>query len=460
MNFNHEIFREYDIRGKYQIDYDHAFAKALGRAFVLFSKKHLSGPIKIALGKDARHSSEPLLKSIAEGIMLEGADVLDLGLITSPISYFSNYYDKSITGAVMITGSHNPPEYNGFKITLDKKTLTSNEIQDLKEILLHMSVENTNEIGSISSYDIITPYIKRLAEEFSHLKDMSFIIDCGNGAAGSAAKKAFEACNLNPDILFEKPDGDFPNHHPDPTLEENLIDIKKALKDSNYKLGIAYDGDADRIVVITPKGRTVYSDELMSLYAREVLKEYPGAKIIGDVKCSDEFYKLLKTWGAVPIMWKTGHSLIKKKVKDEESPFGGEFSGHIFFNDRYYGYDDALYCSLRLIEIVQNYEEKTLDQLLDFYPQTFSSPEIRIEVGEKEKHKLVDLYKNEIKKWSSDLNELDGVRATFDSGWALVRCSNTQPSITLRFEASTEEDLYKIMQISSEILKIDLRAHL
>ena len=459
MTFNHRIFREYDIRGKYNTDYNTDFAFKLGRSFVLFSKRYTDKPIQIALGRDARHSSHPLLESVAEGINYEGADVYDLGLITSPISYFSNYHDQNITGAVMITGSHNPPEYNGFKITLDKKTLSSDEIQELKDIILELKDIKSETKGKISSYDILTPYIKRLSEEFSHLKDMPFVVDCGNGAAGSVTRKAFNACNLNPKILFENPDGDFPNHHPDPTIECNLADIKKVLNESDYKLGIAYDGDADRVVVITPKGRTVYTDELIALYSREVLKEHPRSKIIGDVKCSDELYKLLDLWGAKPIMWKTGHSLIKKKIKYEDSPFGGEFSGHIFFNDRYYGFDDALYCSLRLIEIMQNYGEKNLDQLLDFYPKTFSSPEIRIEVGEKEKHELVELYKSKITKWSSKINELDGVRATFDTGWALVRCSNTQPCITLRFEANNKENLDEIIQISSKILKIDLKSH-
>jgi len=459
-DFNHDIFREYDIRGKYEIDYDQNFAFLLGRAFVHFSKKYLNKPLKIALGMDARHSSKPLLNSFAEGINFEGVDALDLGLITSPVSYFSNFHDETITGAVMITGSHNPPEYNGFKITLNKNTLTSEEIQDLKHIILNLSETGAKNKGSFKSYDILTPYVHRLSEEFSNLSSMSFIVDCGNGAAGSVARRAFEACNLKPEILFEKPDGDFPNHHPDPTLEENLVEIKKLLKGSDYKFGVAYDGDADRIVIITPRGRTVFSDELMSLYSKEVLIDYPKAKIIGDVKCSDEFYKLLEKWGAQPIMWKTGHSLIKKKVKDEKSPFGGEFSGHIFFNDRYFGFDDALYCSLRLIEIMQKYKDKSLDELFDFYPETFSSPEIRIEVGEKEKHELVDLYKTEIKKICTNTNELDGIRATFDDGWALVRCSNTQPSITLRFEAISDKKLNEIISLSSDILNIDLRAHL
>lgn len=460
LDFNHDIFREYDVRGKYDIDYDLDFARELGRAFVHFSKDHLSKKIKIGLGRDARHSSLPLLNSIAEGILSEGGDVFDFGVITSPVSYFSNFYDEEITGAIMITGSHNPPEYNGFKITLDKKTLTSNEIQELKKNLLNLPTEYSEEKGQRVNYDILSPYVERLASEFSHLKDIPFVIDCGNGAAGSVARRGFKACNLNPEILFEEPDGDFPNHHPDPTIESNLKDIKNRLENSESRFGIAYDGDADRIVVITKSGRTIYSDELMSLYAKEVLKEHPGSKIIGDVKCSDEFYKLLKTWGAQGIMWKTGHSLIKKKVKDESSPFGGEFSGHIFFNDRYYGFDDALYCSLRLIEIVQNSEDKSLDELFSFYPQTFSSPEIRIEVGEKEKHEYVDLYRNKIKSLSLSLNELDGVRATFDEAWALVRCSNTQPSITLRFEASSEKELKRVMDLSSEILNLDLSRHL
>ena len=460
MIYNPVIFREYDIRGKYNVDYDLNFASSLGKALYKFSTDYFNNTkkIKIGVGIDARHSSKPLAENLCKGLISIGADVVDLGLITSPVSYFANYALPDLTGTVMITGSHNPPEYNGFKITIGNKTLSSDEIQKLQS---YIGVEEDPDTvaGSLLAFDIKPLYVKRLAEEFAHLKDIRFTIDCGNGAAGSVAKAVFNSCNLNPTVLFEEPDGDFPNHHPDPTLEENLIQLKNAIKENDSLFGIGYDGDADRIVVVTNSGRTVYTDELMALYAKTVLIEHPKAKIIGDVKCSDHYYSILKSWGAEAIMWKTGHSLIKKKVLEEDSPFGGEFSGHIFFNDRYYGFDDALYCSLRLIEIVQNSGGKNLDELLDFYPKTFSSPEIRIEVGEKEKHLMVEIFKKSIRSNCLFLNEIDGARATFENGWALVRVSNTQPAITLRFEGQTEKDLNKIMENCFSILKLQLKEY-
>lgn len=461
MTYNPDIFREYDIRGKYNIDYNLDFAFNLGKALNKFSLDYFKNgqKIKIGVGIDARHSSQLLSAQLAQGLITAGADVLDLGLITSPVSYFANYALSDLTGTVMITGSHNPPEYNGFKITIDKKTLSSAEIQKLQNDLVHLKDE-TPALGALSSFDIKPLYIKRMAKEFSHLKPLPFTVDCGNGAAGSVAREVFEACNLSPTILFEEPDGDFPHHHPDPTLEENLVQLKTAISENGSLFGIGYDGDADRIVVVTNSGRTVYADELMALYAKAVLLEYPGAKIIGDVKCSDQYYSILSEWGAQAIMWKTGHSLIKKKVLEEESPFGGEFSGHIFFNDRFYGFDDALYCSLRLIEIVQKSGGQSLDSLLSFYPKTYSSPEIRIEVGEKEKHLLVELFKSAIRPESLLLNEIDGARATFDNGWALVRVSNTQPAVTLRFEGKTEKDLNKIMENCFSILKLEIKKYI
>lgn len=465
MNYNPDIFREYDIRGKYNIDYDQDFAFNLGVALHKFSVETFTNgkKIKIGVGIDARHSSKPLAESLSQGLIAMGADVLDLGLITSPVSYFANHALEDLTGAVMITGSHNPPEYNGFKITVDKKSLTSDEIKALQkniDVILINTANTDLKKGALTKFDIKALYVKRMAEEFSHLKNIPFTIDCGNGAAGSVARDVFTACNLNPTILFEEPDGDFPNHHPDPTLEENLIQLKESIKSNGSLFGIGYDGDADRIVVVTNSGRTVYADELMALYAKSVLDKYPGAKIIADVKCSDQYYSILKDWGAEAIMWKTGHSLIKKKVIDDNSPFGGEFSGHIFFNDRFYGFDDAIYCSLRLIEIVQNSNGKSLDELLTFYPKTFSSPEIRIEVGEQEKYLLVDLFKKNIRSQCKFLNEIDGARATFENGWALVRVSNTQPAITLRFEGKTEKDLNKIMENCFSILNINIKKYI
>ncbi len=453
MNYNDEIFREYDIRGKYNIDYDDEFAFKLGQAFYLFCKKYHSSPekLELAIGYDARHSSVPLSKKLAQGFSSMGGNVYEIGLVTSPVCYFSCYHINNLAGSIMITGSHNPPDYNGFKISLSNGTLTGEKIQELKGMFDQVS--DSLEPGFIKPFDIKTPYYKRIGEEFTHLKDIKFVVDCGNGAAGSVTRKAYEACGLNPVLLFEEPDGDFPNHHPDPTIEANLVDLKKAIKDEAAVFGIGYDGDADRIVVVDSSGKSIDTDKLMSIYAKSVLEKHPGATIVGDVKCSEEYFKLLKKWGANAIMWNTGHSLIKQKVKVEKAPFGGEFSGHIFFADRYYGYDDALYCSLRLIEILQE-TGKSLDELLFEFPETFSTPEIRIEVGEKEKYEIVETYKKEIRAHAISVNEIDGVRAHFETGWALVRVSNTQPAVTMRFEAQSVKELDKIKEISSKILKI------
>lgn len=449
LKYNSEIFRAYDIRGKYKIDFDDDFAYALGKGFIQFCKDSTNeSDIKIALGRDARHSSIPLLNSMAKGMKDAGATVLDLGLVTSPVCYFSCYHIEDLTGSIVITGSHNPPDYNGFKISLRSGTLTADKIKNLENYVLNINDDEAN--GSISPYDIITPYIKRISEEFN-LKDLPFVVDCGNGAAGSVARQIYDSVGLSPNILFEKPDGDFPNHHPDPTLEENLIDLKKAVLNSKSCFGVGYDGDADRIVIVTEKGRTVYADELMSIYAKSVLDQYPGAEIVADVKCSQEYFNLLSKWGAKPVMWMTGHSLIKQRIKDLKSPFGGEFSGHIFFADRFYGFDDAIYCSLRLIEIIEK-SGMTITELLSEFPTTFSTPEIRIEVGEQKKYELVKKYRNEISKHCLSINEIDGVRVNFENGWALVRVSNTQPSITLRFEARSEQSLNEIKDKAFSIL--------
>lgn len=450
---NKTIFREYDIRGRYNIDFDDAFAYALGRAFAKFClQENPAKNLKIALGKDARHSSTPLMDSLAQGLKDEGVKVLDLGLVTSPLTYFACFHIEDLDGAIMITGSHNPPDYNGFKISYGKTTLTSEKIKVLEKLVDNLTQED-KKLGSIESYDIKSPYLERLKKEFS-FEGLNFIADCGNGAAGSIARSAFEVCGLNPHILFEEPDGDFPNHHPDPTLEENLVDLKKAIAEKDASFGVGYDGDADRIVIVSEKGKTVYADELMSIYAKYVLEEHPGAQIVADVKCSEEYFTLLKKWGADAIMWKTGHSLIKQKVKELKSPFGGEFSGHIFFNDRFYGFDDAIYCTLRFIEILEK-SKKSVSELLEEFPTTFSTNEIRIEVGEKEKYELVEKYINEILPQAKSINKLDGARVTFENGWALVRVSNTQPSVTLRFEAQSQEALNRILEVSQKVLRLE-----
>ena len=448
MHKNH-IFREYDIRGVYNKDFDKAFAYDLGRSYAAFLEKKLGKTPAVTVGYDARLSSPEITESLVQGFKDSGAKIYTLGLITTPMSYFSMFH-LPVDGGIMVTGSHNPPDYNGFKISKGKTTIFGDEIQELKKFIEEKIVGQGT--GSVEDFDISAPYVEKHQKEFGALKDINIALDCGNGAAGAIARRLYEACGLKPTILFEEPDGHFPNHHPDPTVEENMVDIKKVVAEKGCALGIGFDGDADRIGLVDEKGRFILGDEIMTIVARDILKDNPGAKIIGDVKCSDEMYIDIEKHGGQPIMWKTGHSLIKNKIKEEKSPFGGELSGHIFFSDRNYGYDDAPYAGLRLVEILAK-TGKTVDQLLEGVPRTYSTPEIRIETSEENKvvlvKKLQDHFSNE-KELS--VNFIDGVRVSYPDGWALVRSSNTQPVITVRFEAKSEAGLEKIQTQMMELV--------
>jgi phosphomannomutase / phosphoglucomutase len=432
------IFREYDIRGVFEKDFDLEFAKLLGKALVSFLvKKGKRSPL-LTVGHDARLSSPAITAAVVEGMVSSGATVLTLGLITTPMSYFS-MFELGAAGGIMITGSHNPPEYNGFKISCGKTTLFGEEIQELGQIMA-ASDYVTGE-GSSKKHDIFPAYIERYRSEFKNLKNIPVVLDCGNGAAGIVARRLYEAIGLKPTILFEEPDGRFPNHHPDPTVEENLVDLRKRVVSEKAMLGIGFDGDCDRIGVLDNNGRFILGDELMVLWARDILKKNKGAKIIGDVKCSDRLYADIELHGGQPIMWKTGHSLIKNKIKEEKAPFGGELSGHIFFADRNYGFDDALYAGLRLIEIVST-SGKDISMLLDGLPSAHNTPEIRLDTTEEKKLLIVEKLKTYFQSLPNvKLNLLDGVRASFLDGWALVRASNTQPVVVVRFEANSAERL-------------------
>lgn len=445
MKMNSVIFREYDIRGVYNSDFDLDFAEKLGKAFVSFVKKHEKpeGPIEVTIGHDARLSSPDIVESLTRGMVSSGAKVYNIGLVTSPISYFSTFEIPGVSGGIMVTGSHNPPEYNGFKISVGKTTIHGSSIKELESIM------NSNDFidgdGSVETYDIFPQYLEKYKKEFSDLKDLPVVLDCANGAAGVVARRLYEACGLKPIILFEEPDGLFPNHHPDPTVEENLVDLKKAVLKNKAVLGIGFDGDADRIGIVGEKAQTIYGDELMVLVADDILKTIPGSKIVGDVKCSDRLYEFVAAKGGVGIMWKTGHSLIKDKIKQEKAPFGGELSGHIFFADRNYGYDDALYAGLRILEIISK-SGKTVSQLLSPLPSAYNTPEIRIDTTEEKKHQIVEALKQNFKADSNNykVNLLDGIRVSFKNGWGLARASNTQPVLVLRFEASSKEELKNI----------------
>ena len=448
------IFREYDIRGIYNKDYDDKFAGQLGRAFVVYMDKHrgVKNP-KITLGHDARFSCPAIIKSLAKGLVESGAHVVHLGMITSPMSYFSTFTMAGVDGAIMVTGSHNPPEYNGFKISAGKATIFGEQIQILKQIIDSGHVINAK--GSEENFDIFPSYLERYKNEFGILKNIKVVLDCGNGAAGVVVRKLFNSCGLEPIILFESPDGNFPNHHPDPTVEHNLVSLKERVLKEKAICGIGFDGDADRIGVVDQAGKMIFGDELIAFFARSVLKNNKGAKIVGDVKCSDSLYKDIADHGGIPVMWKSGHSLVKEKIKETSAPFGGELSGHIFFADRNYGYDDAPYAALRLCEILAH-SNMTISEHLSGLTKTFSTPEIRIDTTEEKKLLIVEKMRAAFPvnlNGDFKVNLIDGIRISFADGWALCRASNTQPVLVLRYESTTQAGLNKIQSQIESIVK-------
>jgi phosphomannomutase len=442
--FKPVIFREYDIRGVYNTDFDDGFGELLGRTYVTYMKenKGLANPT-VVLGHDARLSSPSIVKAVAKGIMESGGNVIHIGMVTSPVCYFATFTLEGVDGAIQITGSHNPPEYNGFKVSVGKATIFGEEIQKLRVIMEKGQFPKGS--GKESSHDIFPAYFARYKKEFGILKDVKVVLDCGNGAGGVVARGLFNAVGLNPTILFEEPDGRFPNHHPDPTVEKNLVDLQAQVKKEGAVCGIGFDGDADRIGVVDHTGKMIYGDELMVIIARSILETQKGAKIVGDVKCSDRLYQDIAKHGGIPIMWKTGHSLVKEKIKVENAPFGGEMSGHVFFADRNYGYDDAPYAALRLAEILSK-TGKTIPQLLEGLPSAFNTPEIRIDTTEEKKvlivQKMIEVFGKGGPDFKADLT--DGIRLSFADGWALCRSSNTQPVLVVRYESTTQEGLDRI----------------
>jgi phosphomannomutase len=450
MVMNPVIFREYDIRGVVGEHFDENFAYTLGRAYASmhFSILQHKSPT-IAIGHDARMSCKKLVDALARGLKDSGFNVKLLGLVTSPMTYFATFYYKNLDGGIMVTGSHNPPEYNGFKVAIGKNTIYGEDIMKLLTIIREEKFIQGS--GTIESLDIFPDYVEKYKKEFPDLSGLKVILDCGNGAAGIIVRKLYEACGVKPTILFEKPDGTFPNHHPDPTVEKNLVDLKREVLAQKADIGIGFDGDADRIGVVDENGRMILGDELMILISRAIIADNPKCKIVGDVKCSHRLYEDIEKCGGSPVMWKTGHSLIKQKIKEENAPFGGELSGHIFFNDRNYGYDDAPYAGLRIIEILKK-SGKKFSELLNNLPEAYFTPEIRIDTTEEKKVIIVkairDKYEN-IK--NAQVLTLDGIRVQFQDSWFLARASNTQPVVVLRFEATTKA---RLASLKEEIEKI------
>jgi phosphomannomutase/phosphoglucomutase len=456
MKINPVIFREYDIRGTVDTELTNEFARVLGRAYGTLAREN--GLNRIGVGHDCRLSSPGYAQALAEGIADEGLDVVITGQGPTPQLYFS-VFSMDLGGGIQVTGSHNPPDMNGFKILLGKQTLSGAQIQDLKvrcEAVL--ATAPASQRGTISRTEIQQSYINYLIENSRpHMgsRALRVVVDAGNGVGGMVGPAVLRGLGVEVIELFCDPDGRFPNHHPDPTELKNIKDLIKAVREHKADFGIGWDGDADRIGVVDEKGDVVFGDMLLLIYGRAILAEKPGATIIGDVKCSSRLFNDLKTRGANAIMWKTGHSLIKGKLKESNGDLAGEMSGHIFFKHRFFGFDDALYSSARLVEIMSKHTGP-LSSLLSGLPPVVSTPEMRIDCPEAIKFKIAQEAQSAFKEYQVDT--IDGVRVTFNQGWGLVRASNTQPVLVMRFEAESETLLeeYKALVID-RIEKIKAR---
>ena len=426
------IFREYDIRGIASQELLDPGVEELGRAVGTYLQRRNGRNIN--LGRDCRLSGERLRNALVRGLRTSGCHVADLGIVPTPVLYYSCFHLQA-DGAVMITGSHNPPDYNGFKVVSGPTTIHGRQIQELREMIERGDLA-TGE-GSARSVDVVTSYVNEVAAQFRFERRIKVVLDAGNGTAGPVMHRILEKLNCDATELFFEMDGNFPNHHPDPTVPDNLDALIATVKAKGAELGVGFDGDADRIGAIDDAGRVVWGDQLMIVYAREILTRKPGATFIGEVKCSQVLYDDLRKRGANAIMWKTGHSLIKAKMKEEHAELAGEMSGHMFFADRYYGYDDALYAACRLIEIVARSGRPLSAQLADL-PRTVATPEIRVDCPDEIKFDVVHRLTERLRK-RHPIVDVDGVRVLFPEGWGLVRASNTQPVLVLRFEASTPE---------------------
>ncbi len=441
------IFREYDIRGIADSELLSPDIELLGRGLGTYIQRH-SGGRRINLGRDCRLSSTRLRDALMRGLLAVGYEVTDLGVVPTPVLYYSKQHLKA-DGAIMITGSHNPPEYNGFKSMSGETTLHGETIQQVRQIIERGDFESG--AGRESSADLVTPYVNEISSQFKFDRRVKVVADAGNGTAGPVFHRILEKLNVNATELFFEMDGAFPNHHPDPTVPSNLKQLIDAVKQNGAELGIAFDGDSDRIGAVDELGNVIYGDMLMLIYGREILSRKPGATFIGEVKCSQVLYDELAKAGGNPIMYKTGHSLIKEKMKQEHAELAGEMSGHMFFGDRYYGYDDALYSACRLIEIVAR-SGKPLSAQLANIPKMVSTPEIRVDTPDEAKFAIVAEVAAHFKSRYKTL-DIDGVRVLFPHGWGLVRASNTQPVLVMRFEAENEELLQKYQTEMETVVK-------
>ncbi|WP_415754191.1 phosphomannomutase/phosphoglucomutase [Pseudomonas leptonychotis] len=436
-----DIFRAYDIRGVVGRTLSAETAYWIGRA--IGSQSIAQGEPNIAVGRDGRLSGPELAQQLIQGLLDCGCHVSDVGMVPTPVVYYAGHI---LTGksAVMLTGSHNPRDYNGFKIVIAGDTLANEQIQALKARIDNNDL--ASGVGTVEQVDVLERYFKQIRDDIAMAKPMRVVVDCGNGVAGVIAPQLIEALGCSVIPLYCEVDGNFPNHHPDPGKPENLVDLIAKVKSEKADIGLAFDGDGDRVGVVTNTGTIVYPDRLLMLFAKDVVSRNPGADIIFDVKCTRRLTPLISGYGGRPVMWKTGHSLIKKKMKETGALLAGEMSGHIFFKERWFGFDDGIYAAARLLEILSQ-DRRDADHVFSAFPNDISTPEINIEVTEQSKFSIIERLQRDGVWGEGNITNLDGVRVDYPKGWGLVRASNTTPVLVLRFEAETEEELERIKEV-------------
>jgi phosphomannomutase/phosphoglucomutase len=436
-----KVFREYDIRGITGTEITDSDVSVLGRAFGTYMARQ--GKRRIVVGRDCRLSSDRYRDLLVGGMLGSGMDVVDIGVCPTPLFYFAiRHLDRE--GGMMITASHNPPQYNGFKVCNGFDTIAGAEIQKLAHIA--QAADFAAGEGRLDHFDILTPYIHYVTENIDLEGRLRVGVDAGNGTAGPVATTILKrlGCEVHP--IYCDMDGTFPNHEPDPTILENLADLRNLVLRLRLDAGVAYDGDGDRLGVLDHRGEVVFGDRLMIIFAREILSRRPGSVFVSEVKCSKTLFDDIERHGGRAVMWKAGHSLVKAKMKEVDAQLGGEMSGHIFFKDRYFGFDDGIYSSCRLLEVLSRTGKRIAD-LLDGVPATHTTPEIRIDCPDEVKFEVVERAKQEFKVRKLKVIDIDGARITFPDGWGLVRASNTQPALVLRFEAETPERLGEIQNL-------------
>jgi len=433
-----EIFKAYDIRGIVGRTLTVPVVEQIGQA--IGSEARDRGRAAIVIGRDGRHSGPELAAALARGLQASGADVIDIGQVTTPMLYFAAHHLGTLSG-VAVTGSHNPPDYNGLKIMVDGETLAGEAIQDLRARIEQGKL--ARGAGTIRAQDIREDYLRRITSDVRLARPMRLVVDCGNGVAGATAPELYRRLGCEVTELFCEVDGSFPNHHPDPSHPENLADVQRALAQGKGDLGFAFDGDGDRLGVVTKNGRIIYPDRQLMLFAADVLERNPGAEVIFDVKSTRNLFPWIREHGGRPVMWKTGHSFIKQKLRESGAPLAGEMSGHVFFKDRWYGFDDALYAGARLLEILSR--ERDPSAVLEGLPDAVSTPELHLKLAEGENYTLMDKLKASARfDGAREVVTIDGLRVEYADGFGLARPSNTTPVVVLRFEADDEAALKRI----------------